>query len=482
VYAEPNCITGYLPIIPNDERFPNQWALNNSGQYGGTPDADIDAPEVWDIEKGSSDIVIASIDSGVDYNHEDLAGNIWTNDDEIPNNGMDDDNNGYIDDIVGWDFYENDSTPLDDPSAPQYGHGTRCAGVHSAATNNSIGLAGICWNCITMVVRCYYNYYDIGFYAKGIKYAADNKADVINIEMGIEQNFQLIKDAVNYAYGEGCFICAPAGNSNTSTPYYPAAYENVVAVGATNQRDERCDESDWGEGRGSNWGDWLDVAAPGNSLWLLNPNDNYVFFPGGGTSPAAPHVAGLAGLLLSLYPSFTPADIKSFICDNVDPYVPTKYYIGTGRINAHKALSAAIAYVPDLVCEGNLHWENVSADSTQTGNFEIENIGGNASLLDWSISKYPSWGEWTFDPMSGNGLASGASETIQVTVISPPEKNKEFNGTIKIRNSDFSEDSCTIQVKLTTPKNKPYNINLPFQRFLENHPNLFQILRELLLL
>jgi hypothetical protein len=336
VYAEPN-YNGYLPTIPNDEYFPQQWPLNNSGQYDGNPDCDIDAVEAWDVQKGSSNIVIASVDSGVDYYHEDLADNIWTNDDEIPSNGLDDDSNGYIDDIVGWDFVENDNTPLDNPSAPQYGHGTRCAGIHSAVTDNNIGVAGVAWYCKTMVVRCYYDHYDTTKYANGIIYAANNGADVINIEMAISSNSELIKDAVDYAYDKGCFMCAAAGNKNSSSEYYPAAYENVVGVGATNQRDERCDEDDWGQGRGSNWGEWVDVAAPGTSLWLLHPGNIYSFWGTGGTSLASPHVAGLAALLLSRNPTLTPDEVSSLICKYVDPYNST-YYIGTGRINAYKAL------------------------------------------------------------------------------------------------------------------------------------------------
>ena len=126
---------------PNDENFEEQWALNNSGQHGGTPDADIDAVEAWDIEKGDSYVVIASVDSGVEYTHPDLADNIWNNEDEIPDNGIDDDENGFIDDICGWDFVENDNQPLD-----THLHGTACAGVHSMVTNNSIGGAGVCWH------------------------------------------------------------------------------------------------------------------------------------------------------------------------------------------------------------------------------------------------------------------------------------------------------------------------------------------------
>ena len=455
VYAEPNYNSGYLPIIPNDFYFENQWPLNNTGQYGGTPDCDIDAVEAWDIEMGSSDIVIASVDSGVDYNHEDLAGNIWTNDDEIPGNGIDDDNNGYIDDIVGWDCVENDSIPLDDPSAPQYGHGTRCAGIHSAVTNNNIGIAGVCWYCKTMVVRCYYDHYDTTIYAKGIKYAVDNGANVINIEMCISYHSQLIKDTVDYAYMNGCFMCAAAGNYNTSTPYYPAAYENVTAVGATNQRDEKCDESDWGAGHGSNWGEWLDVAAPGNSLRLLSPNDNYVFFSGGGTSLSSPYVAGLAALLLSQDPTLTPDEVTNLICKNVDPYNSTEYYIGTGRINAYKALMALYS---KIYCEGNLEWTDVKAGSTVNGSFIVKNNGEEGSLLIWNIKSYPTdWGTWTFTPDNGTGLSAGGSITVSVSVVAPSQVNTEFTGKVKIINSGNASDFCEIDVSLSTSRNRISN-------------------------
>lgn len=475
VYAEPNHY-GDLPIVPNDFYFVNQWPLNNSGQFGGTPDADIDAVEAWDIEMGISDIVIASVDSGVDYNHEDLAGNIWTNDDEIPGNGIDDDDNGYIDDIVGWDCVENDSIPLDDPSAPQYGHGTRVAGIHSAVTNNSIGIAGVCWHCKTMVIRCYYDHYDTAVYAKGIKYAADNGADVINIEMGISYNSQLIKDTVDYAYINGCFICAPAGNDNTSNPYYPAAYENVTGVGGTNQRDEKCDESDWGAGHGSNWGEWVDVAAPGNSLRLLNPNDNYVFFSGGGTSLSSPYVAGLAALLLSQDPTLTPDEVTNLICKNVDPYISTEY-IGTGRINAYKALMALYSRI---YCEGNLHWEDKKAGSTVTGSFIVENIGEEGSLLNWKIDTSPTWGTWTFTPNNGTGLSAGESITITVSVVAPTDKNTEFTGKVKVVNLDNSSDFCEIDAYLKTPRAKTINGFNLLQRILQKYPSIFLILKHLI--
>ncbi len=471
IYAEPNYI-GYLPIIPNDFYYEVQWPLNNSGKYyGGTPDADIDAPEAWDIETGSSNIVIASLDTGIDYNHVDLADNIWNNEDEIPANGIDDDSNGYIDDIIGWDFVDDDNDPMDEHTTV-FGHGTWCAGIHSAVTNNSIGVAGLCWNCKTMVLRCNGgNGAGQLAFAEATQYATDNGADVINLEVVFSYS-EILKDAINYAYGKGVFICAAAGNSNSSSKKYPAAYENVTAVGATNQRDERCDESDWGEGRGSNWGGWVDVAAPGNSMYVLHPDNEYQFFAGGGTSFAAPHVAGLAALLLSKNPSLSPDDVKSLILENVDPY-KSKYYIGTGRINAYKALVATPSPIPDLDVNGKLSWNNVKPGFTVNGNFMVMNIGAPGSKLNWEVSDWPSeWGTgWAFTPSSGNYLTPEDDHvTVQVTVTAPNVRKSEFDGEVKIVNKDNYSDNCTIDVYLSIPKNKPYIFNFPllswlFERF-----------------
>ena len=147
--------------FPDDEFFDLQWSLHNIGQTGGLEDCDIDAPEAWDIETGNPDIVIAIIDSGIDYTHPDLIDNIWHNEDEIPDNGIDDDGNGYIDDVRGWDFYDNDNDPLD-----ENGHGTICAGIAAAVTNNDEGIAGVCWNCQIMPIKVngLYNTEDIPDY------------------------------------------------------------------------------------------------------------------------------------------------------------------------------------------------------------------------------------------------------------------------------------------------------------------------------
>jgi thermitase len=342
-YAEPNG-RGVLCGIPNDANFSNQWYLHNTGQTG-TPDCDIDAPEAWDIETGNPEVVIAIIDTGIDDTHPDLATKIWNNTDEIPNNGIDDDNNGYIDDVSGWDFYYNDNDPDDG-----YGHGTFCAGIAAASTNNNIGMAGVGWQCKFMPLKIISE--NGGFSdsatAASIKYAADNGADVISMSFTFLDS-SLLEDAVNYAYEKEVFLCAAAGNQNSSTEHYPAAYENVTAVAATTQNDTRCTPDEWGPGSGSNYGDWVDIAAPGNVIYSTMPtyhvtmNDegygqNYTF--ASGTSAATPMVAGVAALLLSKNPLLSPDEVKTLMCENADPYNSTEY-IGTGRLNAQKTLLAS---------------------------------------------------------------------------------------------------------------------------------------------
>jgi len=350
VYAEPNGI-GSLCGIPNDANFSSQWSLYNTGQMiwnntSGTPGADIDAPEAWNIETGNPDVVLAIIDSGIDYTHPDLSAKIWNNTDEIPGNGIDDDHNGYIDDVKGWDFYSNDNDPKDG-----LGHGTMCAGIAAASTNNDIGIAGVCWNCTVMPVQIFNEsgWGDVTQAAAGIRYAADNGADVCSMSFAFGWSF-ILKDAVDYAYSKGVFLCAAAGNANSSGKGYPGGFENVVAVAATNQNDGRCTPDDWGPGLGSEYGDWIEIAAPGNLIYTTLPtyhvtmNDwfgmkqNYDYGRYG-TSFSTPMVAGVAALLLSKDPSLTPYEVEALICGNVDPYI-SKEYIGTGRLNAQKALAA----------------------------------------------------------------------------------------------------------------------------------------------
>ncbi|MCX6667200.1 MAG: S8 family serine peptidase [Euryarchaeota archaeon] len=348
VYVEPNYIytTSYAqPKItgkfPNDPDFIfYQWALHNIGQTGGTIDADIDAPEAWDIETGNPDVVIAIIDTGVDYNHPDLAANIW-HDPINGNPGYDfvDINTTLYDEYGFTRFPDEDYTLPDADPMDVFGHGTHCAGIASAVTNNSIGIAGVCWNCKIMPVRNGFkiNYYGITYVmmeyddsARAIVYAADNGSDVISMSWGGYHASSLIRDAVDYAYGKGVVLVASAGNDNTDFKFYPAGYDNVIGVAATDSNDHRAGFS--------NFGSWVDVAAPGVDILSTIPNGIYYDFFSG-TSMACPHVAGLAALVLSKnYECPCPAQmVKSMIPFTTDK-IDTDQYIGTGRINAYKAL------------------------------------------------------------------------------------------------------------------------------------------------
>ncbi len=281
-YAEPNYMY-YTFETPEDPSFSSQWALHNEGQTGGALDADIDAPEAWDIETGNPDVVIAIVDTGVDWDHPDLGTNIWINSGEDLNgNGMvddsdfndiDDDGNGFADDIRGWDFVTASSeiiAPGEDPGPEDndpmdfHGHGTHCSGIAGAVSNNGEGIAGVAWHCRIMAVRTGYknigglgslNSTDI---ANGIVYAADNGADIISMSFGGSTSSNTIMNAVDHAYISGVTLVGAAGNSDSMEKIYPAAYDNVVAVAATDHNDQR---SIWTY-QASNYGSWVDAAAP----------------------------------------------------------------------------------------------------------------------------------------------------------------------------------------------------------------------------
>ncbi len=273
-YAEVNRI--YRAIdIPNDSNFSSQWALNNTGQTGGTPDADIDAVEAWDIEQGDEEILIAIVDTGINYNHPDLsAGRIRTDIDK--------------------DFVNIDDDAMDDQ-----GHGTFVAGIAGADTNNDLGMAGVCRNCQIVPIKVL-DSSGSGTseqVAQGVQYAGQIGADVISMSLGYPSNCgcsQTVATAINYAFDSGSFLVAASGNDSDKTQIsYPFSSPRVMSVGATDHNDQEASFSNRSPG--------LDILAPGVDIYSLDLNSGYR--TADGTSAATPHVAGVAGLILSAKPT-----------------------------------------------------------------------------------------------------------------------------------------------------------------------------------
>jgi thermitase len=347
-------------VIPNDTYFNRQWGFRNTGAFptGDTAKAgaDIKAIYAWAITKGDTSIIVGVLDSGVKWDHPDFGGRIWVNKGEIAGNGIDDDANGYKDDVRGWNFAYNNNNVMDDE-----GHGTNVASIIGAKANNSKGYAGLDWYCRIMPLKIldsngngYYSWWSSAMY-----YAANNGARVLNISAGGTSSDQTMETALRYAYQKGCFIVASMANSNDSTKYYPAAYDTlVVAVGATDCQDRRVNKFAWSPpGGGSCYGSWIDVCAPGNKIYgVYNKDTTSYGWYWSGTSQASPMVAGLASLLLAQDHTRTPRQLCNIIRATADDQVgrPSEdkkgfdVFHGFGRINCYKALTYNPNDVPHL--------------------------------------------------------------------------------------------------------------------------------------
>jgi subtilisin family serine protease len=318
--------------FPNDPRFNILWGLHNTGQNGGLPDADIDAPEAWSKSTGRRGVVVAILDSGVDYNHQDLRPNMWVNPGEIAGNGLDDDGNGYVDDVFGINAIEGSGDPMDDD-----GHGTHVAGIVGAAGNNSIGLAGVCWNCSLMAIKFLDEEGD-GYLSdelEGIEYAINHGADILNGSFGTYDSSRVEENAIRAAQNAGLLFVFSSGNdgrNDDQNHHYPSSYdvENIIAVSASTRRDELASWSNYGLNS-------VDVAAPGASILSTVPGNAYATYSG--TSMASPHVAGAAALIKSHDSSLTWRQIKSRLLSSCDtrPSFSGKVVAG-GRINVNNAL------------------------------------------------------------------------------------------------------------------------------------------------
>ncbi|QEE50366.1 S8 family serine peptidase [Flavobacterium alkalisoli] len=356
-YAEPDYIGQgggkKFNMTPNDQFYFRQWGLHNDGSFNLSPSisgADIDMEAAWDIEQGSSEIIVAVMDSGLNLEHPEFEGRLWSNEAETVNfeDNIDNDNNGYINDFFGWDFVSNVPFPFDD-----HGHGTNVTGIIAANGNNLSGYSGVDLNCKIMTLKGLNanNNGNYSWWYDAIIYAADNGARVINLSVGGNQYSQVLEEAVQYALNNNVVVVACMMNFNTSIPFYPANFEGVIAVGSTNPNDSRTQPFFWDSNSGSNYGDHISVVAPGNFIYGLSHTSNTEYgIYWGGTSQATPYVSGLAALLLAQDPGRTPAQIKSIIENTAEDQVGSTLedipgfdiYYGHGRINAFQALSYSL--------------------------------------------------------------------------------------------------------------------------------------------
>lgn len=393
LYAEPLYIDEAFDV-PNDPRYASSLYFQA-----------LQAEDAWAVHKGENGtvpVIIAVVDTGVNWKHSDLAQNIWQNFGEDANqngytmfhngsawvldigdlNGIDDDGNGKVDDLIGWDFMVDANGNQGPDPIETSGHGTNVSGIANARTNNGTGVASLAWNVLLMPISCSYPAMPSSVFRgyDGIIFAAEHGADIINCSWGGTGFSQANQEAVNYAYSLGSVIIAAAGNSNSSTPLYPAAYQNVVAVAALNNNGVKSSVS--------NFGAYISVAAPNQSVDTTS-GSSYSSVSGA-TSYASPIASSLAALIKSYHPSWTNSQIVNQLvasCDFIDNLNPGKEnLLGQGKLNACRALTD-IDPVPDQELKLALH--QIRTPSDANNNRAIE--AGESFSLNLTLRNY-AWG------------------------------------------------------------------------------------------
>ena len=343
-YAEPNYIVN-ISRTPDDPLYPDLYGLHNTGQLGGLPGADIDAEDAWDVTTGSRSVVVAVIDTGIDITHPDLAANIFVNPGEIPGNGADDDHNGFIDDVHGWDFVNDDNDPKDD-----HFHGTHCAGTIGAVGNDGQGVVGVNWQ-VTLLPIKFLSAGGSGTTAdavESIEYAVAMGADITSNSWGGGDFSRALLEAILAASARDVLFVAAAGNEGSDTdlgPHYPSGFDspNIIAVAATDRNDELAYFSNYGATS-------VDLGAPGVTIKSTVPDGQYDVYSG--TSMAAPHVAGAAALIKVVAPGLDVVQLKARLLGGVDP-IPAlagKTLTG-GRLNAFRPIAVADTTAPGAITD-----------------------------------------------------------------------------------------------------------------------------------
>jgi subtilisin family serine protease len=399
-YAQPNYIYR-ICREPNDPDFADQYAHQL-----------ICMQAAWDLSTGSRDIVVALIGTGVDVNHPDLKENIWINPGEIPGNGIDDDDNGYVDDVHGWNFgnANNNVVPSASPYDTTPNHETQVAGVIAARGNNGAGVVGVNWQASLMVLRV-----SLSFTSKevadALDYAAANGARVVNMSFGGDsfgaEGDRLVQTAIDGAYARGVLLVASAGNSDSSRPNYPAAYYNVMAVASTNAEDKKTGHSTFGA--------WVDIAAPGTDIVTTDLGGSYIATAG--TSFSSPYVAAVATLLFAYRPGLTAVQARAILENTVDPLDygeldPNLCYIGAGRVNAYQALLAADRAYPlgEIVSPGARQTYAADGNAIEVYLF----VHGDSYQVD-----YRGYGQAGWRPVAAGAAPSDPNGFAYVVLANP---------------------------------------------------------------
>ena len=425
--------------VPNDPKYVEQWNLRL-----------INMPEAWDTEQGNPHVTVAVVDSGIATRHPEFRSQLWQNSGEIPNNGTDDDGNGYVDDINGWDFSDaptlpgsGDWTVRDNEPEDETGHGTHVSGIIAAAANNGIGITGIAWKCRLMPLRAGFKFGGGGYLqnddlAAAIVYAADNGAQVINMSWGDTVNAFIIKDAVDYAYARGCVLVAAAGNSGVRGSYYPAALKTVISVAGLGREKQLYSDS--------NFGATVDIAAPGEEILSTDINGGYQ--NRSGTSMAAAHVSGIAGLVIAANPQYTNTEVQETLITTAEP-IFINALVGAGSLDAYDALTASTDVIAQIDTYQMTHQ---AAEPNNISNIEIFGSAGGAGFteywLEYGIGEIPElW--FPLAPVQTKPKFNACLHKWNTTNSGENRYTLRLN--VKTENGEIKRDRVVIDVSRTAP-------------------------------